>query len=106
MIETELFNVAVNQWRDRKGKGTMICPKPLDCSIPLVTVLTNVLTRSPTANILVLVDGFTDRLEVINKFKELMIKEKHFFFLSLMINIFLFIVKIIMMVMKEEQMLF
>lgn len=71
MIETELFNVAVNQWRDRKGKGTMICPKPLDCSIPLITVLTNVLTRSPTVNILILVDGFTDRLEVINKFKNL-----------------------------------
>ena len=71
MIETELFNVTVNQWRDKKGKGTMICPKPLDCSIPLVTVLTNVLTRSPTANILVLVDEFTDRLKVINKFKEL-----------------------------------
>ena len=69
MIETELFNVAVNQWRDKKGRGTMICPKPLDCSIPLVTVLTNVLTRSPTANILVLVDEFTDRLAVINKFK-------------------------------------
>lgn len=71
MNETELFNIAVNQWRDKKGKGTMICPKPLDCSIPLVTVLSNVLTRSPTANILILVDGFTDRLEVVNKFKEL-----------------------------------
>lgn len=61
----ELFEDAINHWRDSKGIGTAIIPPPLNDKVMVLGVLQRVYSRSPTANAVIITNNFRERIELI-----------------------------------------
>ncbi len=61
----ELFNEAINHWRDAKGKGTALIPKNFNDKAIVLGVLQRVLTRSPTAIVIIVTNTYNERLDLI-----------------------------------------
>lgn len=61
----ELFENAILNWRDKKGIGTALIPPPLNDKVMVLGVLQRVYSRSPTANVIILANNFTERIELI-----------------------------------------
>lgn len=57
----ELFEQAINNWRDNKGIGTAWIPHPLNDKLMVLGVLQRMYARSPTANIVVVTNSFSER---------------------------------------------
>lgn len=57
----ELFENAINHWRDNKGIGTALIPSPLNDKLMVLGVLQRMYARSPTANIVVVTNSFSER---------------------------------------------
>ena len=57
----ELFENAINHWRDNKGIGTALIPSPLNDKLMVLGVLQRMYARSPTANIVIVTNSFSER---------------------------------------------
>lgn len=62
MVEPgEIFENAINHWRDNAGIGTAIIPHPLNDKLMVLGVLQRMYARSPTANIVIVTNSFSER---------------------------------------------
>lgn len=57
----EIFEKAINHWKDAKGIGTAIIPHPLNDKLMVLGVLQRMYARSPTCNIVIVTNSFSER---------------------------------------------
>ena len=57
----EIFENAINHWRDEKGIGTAIIPAPLNDKLMVLGVLQRIYSRSPTVNSVIITNSFSER---------------------------------------------
>ncbi|AXF52203.1 MAG: putative SWI2/SNF2 ATPase [crAssphage sp. isolate ctcc615] len=57
----ELFEKAIDNWRNNKGIGTAIIPHPLNEKLMVLGVLQRIYARSPTANVAIVTNSFSER---------------------------------------------
>lgn len=57
----EIFENAINHWRDEKGIGTAIIPHPLNDKLIVLGVLQRMYARSPTINTVIIAKSFSER---------------------------------------------
>lgn len=57
----ELFEKAIDNWRNNKGVGTAIIPHPLNEKLMVLGVLQRIYARSPTANVVIVTNSFSER---------------------------------------------
>ena len=57
----EIFENAINHWRDEKGIGTAIIPYPLNDKLIVLGVLQRMYARSPTLNTVIIAKSFSER---------------------------------------------
>ena len=62
----ELFEDAMNHWRNNKGVGTALILPPLDDKILVLGILQRVCNKSPTAKIIICVNSFNERIAIID----------------------------------------
>lgn len=60
----EMFDNAINHWRDEKGIGTALIPAPLNSKLMVLGVLQRVYSRSPTCKTVIVVRTFNERTEM------------------------------------------
>ena len=61
----EVFENAINHWRDEKGIGTAIIPYPLNDKLMVLGVLQRIYARSPTINAVVITNSFSERQSIL-----------------------------------------
>lgn len=61
----ELFENAINHWRENKGVGTALVPKIFNDKVIILGILQRMYSRSPTCNTMIITDNFQDRLDII-----------------------------------------
>ena len=61
----EIFENAINHWRDEKGIGTAIIPTPLNDKLMVLGVLQRIYARSPTINSVIITNSFSERQNII-----------------------------------------
>ena len=61
----EIFENAINHWRDEKGIGTAIIPTPLNDKLMVLGVLQRIYARSPTINSVIITNSFNERQNII-----------------------------------------
>ena len=61
----ELFENAINHWRDEKGIGTAIIPYPLNDKLMVLGVLQRIYARSPTINAVVITNSVSERQSIL-----------------------------------------
>lgn len=66
MTVDEIFQNAVESWKNNKGVGTMLCPAPLNDKIPILLILERIYNKSPTCTVTIIVNHFNDRLDLID----------------------------------------
>lgn len=66
MTINEIFLNAVETWKNNKGIGTMLCPAPLNNKVPLLLILQRIYARSPTCSTIIIVEKFSDRLDIMD----------------------------------------
>lgn len=57
----EIFENAINHWRDEKGIGTAIISHPLNDKLMVLGVLQRMYARSPTINTVIITKSFSER---------------------------------------------
>ena len=57
----EIFENAINHWRDDKGIGTAVISHPLNDKLMVLGVLQRMYARSPTINTVIITKSFTER---------------------------------------------
>jgi hypothetical protein len=67
MTSDELFDNAVNHWRDNKGIGTALIPPPLDCKDMIIKLLNKLYSNDKNKYLetLIVVNSFYDRKAII-----------------------------------------
>lgn len=65
-IEKQVMTKGVNEWRMNKGVGTFIIPSPANPISPLLEILPKLFNRSPTISVIIVINDFKDREEVLN----------------------------------------
>lgn len=65
MTPGELFENAINHWRDAKGIGTALIPTFLNDKVMLLGVLQRIYSRSPTCKTVIITSNFTERGDII-----------------------------------------
>lgn len=61
----EIFQKAVESWRNNNGVGTMLCPTPLDNRIPILYILQRMYARSPSCATVIIVEDFKTRMDLM-----------------------------------------
>ena len=61
----ELFEDAMNHWKDNKGVGTALILPPLNDKVMVLGILQRVCNKSPTAKIIICVNSFDERIAII-----------------------------------------
>lgn len=61
----ELFENAINHWRDNRGVGTAIISHPLNDKLMVLGVLQRIYSKSPTANVVIVTNTFNERQDLI-----------------------------------------
>lgn len=61
----EMFENAILHWRDAKGKGTALIPKPLDDRVMILGVLQRIYSRSPTNTTIIVTNTFNERQSIL-----------------------------------------
>ena len=64
MTPGELFENAINHWRDAKGIGTALIPTFLNDKVMLLGVLQRIYSRSPTCKTVIITSNFTERSDI------------------------------------------
>lgn len=65
MTPGELFENAINHWRDAKGVGTALIPTFLNDKVMVLGVLQRVYARSPSCKTVIITSNFTERGDII-----------------------------------------
>ena len=65
MTPGELFENAINHWRDAKGIGTALIPTFLNDKVMVLGVLQRVYARSPSCKTVIITSNFTERGDII-----------------------------------------
>ena len=63
----EIFENAINHWRDDKGIGTAVISHPLNDKLMVLGILQRMYARSPTINTVIITKSFTER-QIITEF--------------------------------------
>ncbi len=63
--EQQLIEKGVEIWRKNKGIGSFIIPKPMNPLLVISSILPKLFNRSPTINILIVINNFDDRNNII-----------------------------------------
>lgn len=66
MTEEELINKGVEEWKNNKGIGTFIIYKPMNPLLVLSSSFPRLFNRSPTMFIVIVVNNFEDRNNIID----------------------------------------
>ena len=61
-----LFEEAITHWRDKRGIGTALIPPLLNPRVMLLSILQRMYNRSPTIKVLIVVNSFSERREIID----------------------------------------
>lgn len=61
----EIFEDAINHWKDKKGVGTALILPPLNDKVMVLGILQRVCNKSPTAKIIICVNSFDERIAII-----------------------------------------
>lgn len=61
----DIFENAINHWRDNKGIGTALIPHPVNDKFMALGVLQKIYSRSPTTKSLIIVTTFKERSDII-----------------------------------------
>ena len=61
----QMFESAINHWRNSRGIGTALIPFPLDDRAMILGILQRVYERSPTVKTLILLNDYKDRINII-----------------------------------------
>ena len=62
----EIFNDALNLWRDNKGIGTFLIPPPLEDKAIILLLLEILYNKHPDADVLIIVNKYTERQDIID----------------------------------------
>lgn len=65
MTSGELFENAINHWRDNKGIGTALIPSLFNDKVMLLGVLQKIYSHSPTHKTIIVTSNFTERRDII-----------------------------------------
>lgn len=66
----KVYDAAIDKWlRDYRGHGSIDMLKPLDYTDFISMILQRLLYRTPDASIIIIVDGYNTRQNIINKLK-------------------------------------
>lgn len=60
----ELFEKAIEEWRVNKGVGTAFVPPKFNDKLMVLGILQGVYNRSPTCNTIIIVETFSDRIDL------------------------------------------
>lgn len=60
----EMFENAINHWRDNKGIGTALIPNPLNDKLMVLGILQKIYARSPTCNTIIITNSFSERQSI------------------------------------------
>lgn len=60
----EIFENAINHWRDNKGIGTALISHPLNDKLMVLGVLQRIYARSPTINTIIITKSFNERQNI------------------------------------------
>ena len=63
----EIFENAINHWRNDKGIGTAVISHPLNDKLMVLGILQRMYARSPTINTVIITKSFTER-QIITEF--------------------------------------
>ena len=100
----EMFENAINHWRDNKGIGTALIPNPLNDKLMVLGILQKIYARSPTCNTIIITNSFSERqsiTEFITQQKEFEENNEEFnFLLKTVILKFLLIVMLVNLVLN------
>lgn len=67
MTEDKLINNIVDKWNSKnRCNGTIKLPNPINAIKPIYIILPKVFNKSPTTNVLIIVDNFTDKDVIID----------------------------------------
>lgn len=66
MMINDLFESSLNKWRANKGKGWELVPPPLDARYLLYGTLLKVYNKNENLSVLIIVDTFADRCNLID----------------------------------------
>lgn len=66
MKAVDLFEQAINCWRNAKGIGSVLIPFPFNNKLMLLGVLQRIYARSPTCKTLIITEYFKDRSDIIS----------------------------------------
>lgn len=61
----EIFEDAMNHWKDKKGVGTALILPPLNDKVMVLGILQRVCNKNPTAKIIICVNSFDERIAII-----------------------------------------
>jgi hypothetical protein len=61
----QLFENAIQEWRNKKGVGTAFVPSKLNSKILVLGILQRVYSRSPTCKTLIIVETFNERIDLV-----------------------------------------
>lgn len=62
----ELFENAIEEWKNNKGIGTCLIPPPINSKIMIYSILSKMYSKNSNYNILVVVNTFNERLDIID----------------------------------------
>lgn len=62
----EIFNDALNLWRDNKGVGSFLIPSPLEDKAIVLLLLQIVYNKHPDTDVLIIVNKYSERQEIID----------------------------------------
>lgn len=61
----EIFENAINHWRDNKGIGTAIIPHPLNDKLIILGILQRMYSKSSSINVVIITNSFNERQSII-----------------------------------------
>lgn len=61
----QLFENAIQEWRNKKGVGTAFVPSKLNSKVLVLGILQRVYSRSPTCKTLIIVETFNERIDLV-----------------------------------------
>lgn len=62
----EMYNDAINKWRNNKGCGTLVVPHPLDKQVIILDILQNMYVKNPLTRAMIIVNNWNSRIALID----------------------------------------
>ncbi len=62
----QIFEDALNLWRDNRGVGTFLIPPPLEDKVIVLLLLEILYNKNPDNNVLIIVNKYSERQEIID----------------------------------------